>query len=47
LLSYEDWHRIAPGAAGPEAVRRLLEAGHAVTVHQTGAVAIELEPVAD
>ncbi|WP_406695638.1 hypothetical protein V5E97_31990 [Singulisphaera sp. Ch08] len=47
LLTYEDWNRIAPGAAGPEAVRHLLEAGHSVTVHQTGAVAIELEPAAD
>ena len=47
LLTYEDWHRIAPEAAGPEDVRRLLEAGHAETVRRTGAVAIELEPAAD
>jgi ASC-1-like (ASCH) protein len=47
LLAYEDWRRIAPGAESLDAVRRLLEAGHPVTVRQTGAVAIELEPAGD
>jgi ASC-1-like (ASCH) protein len=46
LLAHEDWRRIAPDAADRESVQRVLEAGHAATVHQTGAVAIELEPVA-
>jgi len=47
LLAYEDWRRIAPDAPSRDEVHRLLEEGHEVTVHQTGAVAIELEPVAD
>jgi ASC-1-like (ASCH) protein len=45
LLATEDWRRIAPDAAGPGEVLSLLLAGHAQTVHQTGAVAIELEVV--
>lgn len=45
LLAHEDWRRVAPAARGPDEVLRILEAGHAQTVHQTGAVAIELEPV--
>jgi ASC-1-like (ASCH) protein len=43
LLAYEDWRRIAPEAASRNEVLRLLEAGHAETVRQTGAVALELE----
>ena len=43
LLAYEDWHRIAPDAASRDEVLRVLEAGHAATVHATGAVAIELQ----
>jgi ASC-1-like (ASCH) protein len=44
LLAYEDWHRIAPGAASREEVRQRLEEGHEATVRGTGAVVIELEP---
>lgn len=47
LLAYEDWHRIAPEAASREEVYRLLEGGHGATVHATGAVALELEPIRD
>ncbi|MGP0064943.1 MAG: hypothetical protein ACLQGP_15260 [Isosphaeraceae bacterium] len=47
LLSYEDWRRIAPDAAGRDEVYRLLEEGHEATVHRTGAVAIELESADD
>jgi len=47
LLAYEDWHRIAPDAASRDEVFRVLEEGHEATVHRTGAVAIELEPLAD
>ena len=43
LLSYEDWHRVAPDAASRDEVLRLLVLGHEATVHATGAVAIELE----
>jgi ASC-1-like (ASCH) protein len=43
LLATEDWRRIAPDAAGPEEAQSLLQTGHSQTVHQTGAVAIELE----
>jgi ASC-1-like (ASCH) protein len=45
LLAHEDWRQIAPDAAGPEEVRRLLEEGHEATMRATGAVAIELEPI--
>ncbi len=47
LLAHEDWRRIAPDASGRDEVLALLEDGHAVTVRETGAVAIELEPVID
>jgi ASC-1-like (ASCH) protein len=47
LLAHEDWRRIAPEASSGEDLRRLLEKGHSATVRQTGAVAIELEPVSD
>jgi ASC-1-like (ASCH) protein len=43
LLAYEDWSKIAPDAPDQAAVLRLLEEGHAETVRETGAVAIELE----
>lgn len=45
LLGHEDWHRIDPGAADVAELRRLLEEGHSLTVHDRGAVAIEFEPV--
>jgi ASC-1-like (ASCH) protein len=47
LLAYEDWRRIAPDSAGRDELLRLLETGHQATVRATGAVAIELEPLAD
>ena len=43
LLSYEDWHQVAPDAASRDEVFRVLEEGHEATVRATGAVAIELE----
>ena len=45
LLAHEDWHQIAPEATSLGDVLQLLEAGHHETMRQTGAVAIELEPV--
>jgi ASC-1-like (ASCH) protein len=47
LLAHEDWRRIAPEAACHADVLKLLEAGHRETVRQSGAVAIELEPVTE
>jgi ASC-1-like (ASCH) protein len=45
LLAHEDWHRIDPDAADADGLRRRLENGHEVTVRDSGAVAIEFEPV--
>ena len=45
LLAHEDWHRIDPDAADADQLRRLLNEGHEVTVRDSGAVAIEFEPV--
>ena len=47
LLAHEDWHRIAPEASSREEVRHLLEDGRLETERQTGAVAIELEPIGE
>ncbi len=44
LLAHEDWHRIAPDATGPGELRHLLEDGHALSVSERGAVAIEFVP---
>lgn len=45
LLAHEDWRRIAPDAAEAGAIRRVLEEGHEVTLRDSGAVAIEFEPI--
>jgi ASC-1-like (ASCH) protein len=45
LLAYEDWRRIAPDAFNQDEARHVLESGHAMTVHATGVVAIELEHI--
>ena len=45
LLANEDWRKIAPDAAGRDDVLQLLEEGCGETVRETGAVAIELEPI--
>lgn len=45
LLAHEDWHRIGPDAADAEQLRWLLEEGHEASVHDSGAVAIEFEPI--
>ncbi len=45
LLAYEDWSRIAPDASSREDVRMRLQEGHEATVHATGAVALEVEPI--
>jgi len=45
LLAHEDWRQIDPDGADADQLRRVLEEGHAVTVHDSGAVAIEFEPV--
>ena len=45
LLAHEDWRRIDPGVADVAELRRLLEEGHEVTVHDRGAVAIEFESI--
>lgn len=45
LLAHEDWRRIDPDAADAGQLRHVLEEGHALTVHDSGAVAIEFEPV--
>jgi len=45
LLAHEDWRRIDPDASDADELRRLLKEGHEVTVHDSGAVAIEFEPV--
>ena len=47
LLAHEDWHRIDPDGGGPDVLRQALETGHAVTIHDSGAVAIEFEPIAE
>jgi len=46
LLAHEDWRKIAPDAADSAELLRELEAGHEVTIRDSGAVAIEIEPVA-
>ena len=43
LLAHEDWRRVDPDATSPDELRRVLESGHEVTVHDRGAVAIEFE----
>jgi len=45
LLAHEDWHRIDPDAGDAERLRRVLQEGHAMTEHDSGAVAIEFHPV--
>jgi ASC-1-like (ASCH) protein len=45
LVAYEDWRKIAPGAASRDEALRLLENGLAQTATDLGVVAIELEPV--
>jgi ASC-1-like (ASCH) protein len=45
LLAHEDWHRIDPDAVDRGELRRALEEGHAVTLRDRGAVAIEFEPL--
>lgn len=45
LLAHEPWKRIAPDAAGPSEVLKLLESSHGVAARHSGVVAIELEPV--
>ncbi len=45
LLAHEDWRHIAPDASSREEVLAQLRDGHLETVHETGAVAIELEPI--
>lgn len=45
LLAGEDWHKIAPDATSHDEVLRVLEEGCRETVRETGAVAIELEPI--
>jgi ASC-1-like (ASCH) protein len=47
LLAHEDWRKIAPDAAGPAELLRALEEGHEATLRASGAVAIEIEPVAE
>ena len=45
LLAHEDWRRINPDATDADELRRLLEEGHELSVSDSGAVAIEFEPV--
>lgn len=45
LLAHEDWRRIDPEAVDQQELRRLLEEGHAVTLRDRGAVAIEFEAI--
>jgi ASC-1-like (ASCH) protein len=45
LLAHEDWRRIAPDTASADDLLHLLQDGHAVTIGQRGAVAIEIEPL--
>lgn len=45
LLAHEDWRQIAPDSSSRDEVLHLLENGRLETERQTGAVAIELEPV--
>ena len=45
LLAREDWHKIAPDATSHDEVLQLLKKGRGETVRETGAVAIELEPI--
>jgi ASC-1-like (ASCH) protein len=46
LLAHEDWHKIAPDATDRAELLRALEDGHEATLRASGAVAIEIEPVA-
>ena len=45
LLAHEDWRRIDPDGADAAQLQRLLEEGHEASVHDSGAVAIEFEPI--
>lgn len=45
LLANEQWQKIAPDATSREEVLQLLGEGCGETVRETGAVAIELEPI--
>ena len=45
LLANEHWQKIAPDATSRDEVLHLLEEGCGETVRETGAVAIELEPM--